>query len=484
MGTDTGPADTADAADTTDNGNTTDHAAVDGSHTADRPGAARSRRVAAAVDRHWFWLLVATAGLALGAATVGRFVLEPFAMHPDAALFQHAGWYILEGATPYVDIWDLKPPLIYVVTTGLAAVAGGDMAVLHVLSVVLSVLTVGGGVVLVGVLTHRLTGDGVAAYAAGASLFVVPTMYAFPSLGIRPKYFAFLFGVGGLLLAVDDRPLASGAAAATAAGFWQLGAGIAPLVVAIGYQRGGRERAIRAVAGGFLVAVCVVAPFVAAGLAVPLVVETVLAPVYAVERYTVAGRLLGVVLEVGLAGVAFLALGGGGWRRGLVSDRSRYWWVAVGGGAYALQVFLEMQGAIELVFLFAFAGIGVGYVVAARDSPEHRLRVLAVIAVLVAANGYWAVGPVRPVNDEVAAAHAAAEVPDYATLPDRPADAPSMRTIYWDKRRPERCHYRYGDKQRYFAATTGGDLQRTTCGEWPFDRPPREWLLDRLQPTR
>ncbi len=459
-----------------------DSAEPTASDSADPTTDDRVRRVETVVERHWFRLLVATAGLALGAATAGRFVLEPFAMHPDSALFQHAGWYILQGATPYVDFWDLKPPLIYAVTTVLAAVAGGDMAVLHVLSVLVSVVAVGAGVLLVGVLTHRLTGDGVASYAAGGSLFVVPTMYAFPGLGIRPKYFAFACGVGALVLAVDDRPLASGAAAATAAGFWQLGAGLAPLVVAIGYRRGSRPAAARTVVGGLLVAVAVVAPFVAAGLATPLFVETILAPVYGVEQYTVAGRLLAVVVEVGLAGVAFLVLGAWGWRRGLVAARSRYWWVAAGGVTYALLAFLEMQGAIELVFLFAFAGVGVGCVVAARESPERRLRVLAVLAVLVAANGYWAAGPVTPVKDEVAAAQATLSAPDYAHLPERPADAPSMSTIYWNELEPDRCHYRYGKKQRYFAAATGGDLERSTCGEWPFDAPPRKWLLERLIP--
>lgn len=307
-------------------------------------------------------------------------------------------------------------------------------------------------------------------------------MYAFPSLGIRPKYFAFLFGVAALVFAVDDRPLASGAAAAVAAGFWQLGAGVALLVVAMGYDRGGWTAAARTVAGGLLVAVAVVGPFVATGLATPLFVETVLAPLYGVERYTVAGRLLGVVVEVGAAGVLFLALGALGWWRCLATAGPGSRWVAVGGGLYALQVFLEMQGAIELVFLFAVAGVGVGAVVAAREAPARRLRILAVLAVLAAANGYWAAGPVTPVRDAATAARADASVPEYERLPDRPADAPSMTTIYWEQRRPERCHYRYGKKQRHFAAATGGDIEASTCGEWPFDRPPDAWLLSRVLP--
>ncbi|WP_254839044.1 DolP-mannose mannosyltransferase [Natronomonas marina] len=433
------------------------------------------------LDRHWLSLLVATVVVVFAGATAGRFLLTPFAVNRDSALFQHAGWYVLQGATPYVDFFDVKPPLIYAVTAVLAALSGGNMAVLHLLSVAVGTAAVGAGVVLVGVLTHRLTGDGTAAYAAGVSLFVFPTVYAFPSLGIRPKYLAFCFGMGALVLAVDDRPGASGAAAAASAGFWQLGVLVAGLVVAVGYRRGGRRGAALAVAGGVAVAAAVVAPFVAAGLVVPLVVETVVAPVYAVERYTLAGRLLEAIVEVGVAGVALLVVGAYGWIRGL--DRAgRYWWVAVGGAAYALQALLEMQGAIELVFLFAFVGVGAGAVVAGRRSSDRRLRVLAVVILLAAANGYWAAGPVTPIKDEVEAAQESVGVSDYERLPERPADAPSMSTVYWEKRRPERCHYRFGKKQRYFAAETGGSLEKSRCGQWPFASPPREWLLERALP--
>jgi hypothetical protein len=238
----------------------------------------RLRRLEERIDRHWLPLLVATVAVVLAAATVGRHLLTPLAVSRDSALFQHAGWYVLRGATPYVDFFDVKPPLIYAVTTVLAALSGGNMAVLHLLSVAVAAAAVGSGVVAVGVLTHRVTGDGTAAYAAGVSLFVFPTVYAFPSLGIRPKYLAFCFGVGALVWAVDDRPAASGAAAAASAGFWQLGALVAALVVAVGYRRGGRRGTGLTVAGGVAVAAAVVAPFVAAGLTVPLVVETIIAP--------------------------------------------------------------------------------------------------------------------------------------------------------------------------------------------------------------
>lgn len=432
------------------------------------------------IDRNWLSYLAVSAAVVLVVSTVIQFAGDPFDVNRDSALFQHAGWYITQGATPYVDFWDLKPPLIYAVTTVLAVLSGGNMAVLHVLSVLAAVLAVWSGVVLVGVLTHRLTGDGFAAVVAGLTMFVVPTVYLFPVSGIRPKYFAFCFGVAALVLAVDDRPAASGAAAAASAGFWQLGGGLALLVVAMGLQRGGWRAAGRTVAGGLAVAAAVVLPFAAAGLAVPLFVEVVLASVYGVEGYTLAGRLLAVVVEIGVPGVVFGAVGAYGWSRGFAHDHEQYWLVASGSVLYAGQIFLEMQGAIELILLFVFLAVGVGVLVAHAPTPDRRWRVVAVVALLAVAGGYWAIAPVTPVKDEIAATQAELDGPKYETLPPIPEGAPSIQTIYWEKRQPEMCHYRFGEKQRAFMAQTGGDLEKSQCGQWPFDEPPKEWLLGGL----
>ena len=114
----------------------------------------------ARIDANWFGLLVGVTTALVSLVTVFLFSQNPFYVNKDSALFQHAGWWITEGGRLYVDIWDLKPPLIYFVTTVLAVVSVGDMALLHVLSIALTVVVVVGGVILVGVLTHRLTDDG------------------------------------------------------------------------------------------------------------------------------------------------------------------------------------------------------------------------------------------------------------------------------------------------------------------------------------
>jgi len=431
------------------------------------------------VETNWFELLVWGTATLSGLATIVQFARNPFFITDDSALFQHAGWYIGQGATLYVDIWDLKPPLIYAVTTVLAFLSGGNMAALHVLSVVVATGTVAGGIVLVGVLTHRLTDDGIASLAAAGTMFVVPSVYAFPAAGIRPKYFAFLFAVAALLLAVDDRPMASGAAAAVCAGFWQLGGAIAILVVGVGWHRHSRAGLARTILGGLVVTAAVVLPFVLAGLSVPLFVEVLLAPIYGVEQYTLPGRLLEFVLELGYS-VLLVPIGAYGWWRAIAANYDRYWWVGAGGTIYVLQIFLELQGAIEAILLLLFLALGVGLLVA-RVEPPQRSFVIVLVLLLAVSSLYWESGLYDPAREAVETAHRAHSIPTYDELPADPEGVPSMQTIYWEKLKPETCHYRLGDKQKYFEHVTGGSLTKSECGQWPFGQPPAAWFLEKIR---
>ena len=440
-----------------------------------------------AIDTHWFRILLVGSTLLVSVATVLMFAENPFYVNKDSALFQHAGWSILNGADLYVDIWDLKPPLIYFVTVVLAALSFGDMAVLHVLSVIVAVGTVVAGITLVGVLTHRLTDDGFASVVAGLTMFILTSVYSFPYAGIRPKYFVFLCGVGALVLAVDDRPFLAGAAGAAAAGFWQLGAPIAFLVVGMSLQRNGRDGLWRAVAGGLTVTVLTVAPFVLQGNAIPLFVEAVLAPIYGVEGYTVVGRLLMFVIQIGY-GVLIVPFAVYGWGRAVVDDYAEYWWVAAGGVIYSFQLFLEFQGAIELVLLFIFLALGVGLLVAYGSTPSRRSIVAGCVVLLVVTSGYWNLSwavsgsPEPPLQNAVEAEHDEWEVPKYDSLPDDPEGWPSMQEIYWEQLQPDQCHYRLGLKQQYFEQETGGTLYKSTCGQWPFEEPPAQWIVGSLSP--
>lgn len=439
------------------------------------------------IDTHWFQVLLVGSGVFVTLSTLLKFAQSPFYVNKDSALFQHAGWSMLNGADLYVHIWDLKPPLIYYVTVVLSALSFGNMTVLHILSIIVSVAAVVGGITLVGVLTHRLTDDGFASVVAGGTIFVLTSVYSFPYAGIRPKYFAFLCTAGALVLAVDERPFAAGAVGAMAAGFWQLGAPIALLVVGMSFQHNGRRGLMRAIGGGVTATVLTVAPIVVQGHAVPLFVEVVLAPIYGVEGYTIVGRLLRFIIEIGY-GVLVVPLAVYGWGVALADDYTEHWWVGAGGSIYLLQLFLEFQGAIELILLFVFLSLGVGLLVANHSTPSRKLMIGGFVALMIVTSGYWNLSgdfqstPSPPPRDMVEAEYETQDVPAYDSLPEDPEGWPSMQTIYWEKRQPEYCHYRLGDKQKYFEQETGGTLYKETCGQWPYEKPPGKWLIDMLNP--
>jgi hypothetical protein len=410
--------------------------------------------------------------------TVYKFAKEPLFISMDSALFQHAGWYITQGAMPYTDIWDIKPPLIYGVTTLLALASGGNMVVLHLLSIATAVLVVSAGVALVGLLTHRLTGDGWASLVAAGAMFTIPTLYMYPYAGIRPKYFAFACVAGSLVLAVDERYGWAGALAAAAAGFWQLGLPTTGVVVAMAAVRGGRGSAARAVGGGLVVAVLTVAPFVLTGNGIPLYLEAVVVPMYGVDRYTMVGRLYEIVVELGY-GLAVIPLGLYGLVAAVQRDR-RYWWVLLGAGLYLLGFRFEMGGAIDAMLLYAFLAVGIGAFVASLDSPERRRLVGGVVAAAVVLSLAWSFGPVTPVKDAIEDSYEQDDI--YDDIPERPGGVPETETIYWEKQRPATCNYHFSKKQIHFEYLTDGLQTRSDCGTWPFDRDPLEWTLDALWP--
>ncbi|WP_335998614.1 DolP-mannose mannosyltransferase [Halorientalis halophila] len=434
------------------------------------------------IEAHWFPLLAGGAIALVLVGTLIQAVDNPWHVSSDSALFQHGGWYITQGATPYVDFWDLKPPLIYAVTTVLAVLSGGNMAVLHVLSVLAAIGAIAAGVTAVGVLNYRLTGDGLASVAAGWSVFAVTTLFTYPYAGIRPKYMTFCVGMVALLLAYDERWLASGAAAAVAAGFWHLGAPLAALVLAMSYYDGRRAGLLRAVGGAALVTALVLLPFVLTDNLVPLFVEVVLTPLYGAGEYPLASRLIEPIYEVGW-GVLLFPIGMYGWFRAADGDWSRYWWVAVGGITYQVLFFVEMAGAIDAALAIPFAGLGVGALIADTPTPSRRTLLLGLVVLLVAGSYYWnADGTVTPIRDRIGEQQESWGEIDYGPLAAEPPGVPDMQTIYWEQLKPDTCHYRLDNKQRAFVFQTGGTLLEPTCGEWPFDQPPVPWIFDRVTP--
>lgn len=391
--------------------------------------------------------------------------LNPPTVTTDPAFYQHVGWYVTRGAVPYVDIWSINPPLTFVVAAFLSVVAGGNPSLQHALGVLVTFAAVAGAVLLTGRLAADITGNHAAAIAAGLVLLAPAEVYGLPPYGLRSQFFALPFGVLALVLAQRSRPVASGASAAVAAGFWQPGGVIALLVVGIAAQRHGWAGAARATAGGLAVAVAVVLPFLAVGAAGPMIAQTVLAPLLGQEPYTLLSRTYRLVLAMGYATV-LLPAAVAGWSLSALKASDR-WWIPVGGLGYGLQVyFVNFNGSLDAVLLLVFVALGVAVVVAALPTGRRRW-VLAAVVLLVATGPIWHLAPTVPPRETVESRYERADPDANPALVAAEWYPPDLRVTYWQQRRPASCHVRLSHTELRWIAMTSAEFHDRRCGVWP-----------------
>jgi hypothetical protein len=431
-------------------------------------------RDASFVERHWRLVLGTVATLVQALSVARAFSPTPPTTNIDAVFFQHAGWYVTQGAVPYVDIWDIKPPLAIETTTVLAAFAG-DPLTLHLVSVTLTAGAAVGCSLLIGVLAHRLTDDGLAALLAGCTLLAMPAFYRLSANGFRPKYLTLLFGLGALALALRNRPLLAGAAAAASAGYWQYGVIFAVLVVGIAVRARdrrvlARRTLVRQFVGMALVTAVAVVPIALSGALVPMLVEVIYVPLTTQGAQPVFERLGKLLFYLAYALVP-VAIG----LYGLATARGRferYWWVLAGVAWGALQILVDLDSAPDLYLLVTFVSFGVALAVA-RASPARRRRIVTALATVVLLNALWTGGfvanPVENVHSTDDGSAGALRAVSESVDVSRPGDPPrygiaGVRSLYWNEEIPSSCHYRLSETERDWLAKTDRPYRESRCG--------------------
>lgn len=387
----------------------------------------------------------------------------PVGMRPpmlDSIIFEYVGWYLSVGGRLYVDVWEVKPPLPYEITALLAVLAGGEPTTLHWLGVGVSAVAAIGSALVAGAVVKDLTGDEVAAFAAGAALYVLPAFHWRAGYGFKVKYLVPLLLLGSLYLARRDRYGTSGALAGAVAASWQIAVVVPVLAAAESARRGGRAAAGRSVVAAAGVVGLTFLPVVAWGAVEAMVTETLLVPLLVGEDRTtldqlrLARTLLGGALPVAALGIVGIVLA--------VRRRPRAtWWVAAGTAWFALVVvFVDLDAPPDLFPLMAMLSVGVGLLLglAGGDQRPAALLVAIIAVVSVATAGGFGFGA-SPLN----------QPPPIAYEPDReisPPYSPVERAhLFWRPERPETCRVFFGPTQHELVQRTGGELTPATCGE-------------------
>ena len=406
-------------------------------------------------------LLLAVPSHALGAWRVLAGV--PPGMRPptlDSIIFEYVGWYLTVGARLYVDVWELKPPLPFELTALLAVLAGGDPVVLHRLGVGVSILAAVGTAVVAGALVRDLTGDEVAAFAAGAALYVYPAFHWRAAYGFKVKYLVPLFVLAALYGARRDRHVAGGVLAGAAAASWQLAVVAPVLVAAESWRRAGPEGARRTALGAVGVVALSLAPVVAWSAVEAMVAETLLVPLLVTEEGSVLEqvRLVRVLLggsipvaSLGLVGVVVAAA-----RRPRAT-----WWLPVGVAWFGLMALLvDLDGPPDLFPVLAFLAVGVGLLlglVGGDQRPAAVLVALTAVLAVTTAGGFGLAG--SPLNQPGPVEYQ----PDREVAP--PYDPVERAHLFWTPARPETCRVFLGRTQYREIQLTGAPVAPATCGE-------------------
>lgn len=398
----------------------------------------------------------------------------PPVLSADAALYQHGGWYITVGGVPYVDIFDVKPPVAFELPAILALLTGGDPTLLYAASVFTTGAAAVAVVALVGTLVYDLTDDHWAALCAEVAVLAFSVLFWYPAKGFRPKLFVLAFGLGSLVLARRCRTASAGTLAALAAGTWQLGAFFPLAVCGLVWRRSGAlGRALAAMAGTTVV---VVAPIVLQGGTTAMVVEAVLIPLTDAEGQSLSFAVVKAIFLLGFAApVVFV-----GTIAGALAVRSRRdaWWVSAGVIWFAVQVYLDLDWYPDLFALVTFAAIGLGLVVASpwpSISVDTRRGVVAAVAFVVALNAtlLLGIGPFAGYSPADASQSAAGSAFVAYTPPDPvpPEHGPFydvsqgqyMNDLYWNQQIPPYCHYRFAGSETWWLERTDRTY-RTPCG--------------------
>ncbi|AWB26402.1 DolP-mannose mannosyltransferase [Halococcoides cellulosivorans] len=427
----------------------------------------------------------------------------------DSALFQYMGWSMTQGGLPYVDIWDLKPPLIYYVTAGLGALTRGNVHVLHLAGVSLTTATAVGSVLALGTITHRQTGDRKLALAAGLSLLSLPAFYQIPLGGVRPKYFALLFGLVGLYLILEEHPGLAGASTAIAAGFWHWAAIYPLLAVAIAILRS-RRQALWVVASGLVVTILVLVPFAVRGALDTMIAEVVLTMLLVGSESQFVGiRVVKLFVVYGYGSIV-VPLGVLGAAMTLTRRYRRDWWIAAGTGWFLVQILVvDFDWRADLLHLAAFFALGIGvlgshrdlwrrlsdrlvdavsgrssarFLVAGLDRHSGPSIVLGVAILAALAGPVWAGGmelvvdvlPLGPIEPWIP--HKAPVVDLFRTLtrgsatvePPPRYGLPDLQDLFLSKSSVPECHVRLSTTERNLMEALEVTHETTPCGD--FDR--------------
>lgn len=405
---------------------------------------------------------------------------------PDPALFQHAGWYVTQGARMYIDIWDPKPPAVIETTAILSILSGGDVYIHHSLSIFATICAMVTSAVLITLIVQEMTEEYLSGILSGIVFISFPFVLINPFHGFGVKAFTVMFGLLSIYAAKSNKPALAGGSAVLSAAYWQFSL----IFVLIAFLILPQRRLRRFVAGGIVTGGIIMAPIIYWGAVIPMVVETIIAPASGGEVQSFLYRLVKGVLalswSIPLCVIGVLGI------FSHIRKRSEDWdWLLLFIMWFSLQIFvLDYDGSDDLMYGFVLVAIGVGllYDYELKSYPKRGLRGFVLALVLFNTLTLGGVGivdhsEIHGDDDDSAllpkfvlwtAHHAGYE--EYQLGGSSPADLyevespygpEKVKELFWNKTIPTSCHYRLSGLELAWINETSDTYIQESCGTLP-----------------
>lgn len=446
---------------------------------------------------NWSWFL-------LGVLTVSQFFISIrtyldrslTAVSEDVLMYSHYGWYITEGAIPYVHYWDPKAPLTHEFSASLALLSGGDMFILYILGIIAT----GTAAVLTGYFAGQLvytTGGWRGGLFAGLGVYTFVGFHQIAAVGYRPKPFTALLGILGLYLILIDKPFFGGLVSACSAAFWQPGVIFPLLVVGIAAVNYGRRALIRTLSGVVTAIIIVVGPFLIWWDFEAVIGAAVFAPLVSSGQVTLLSVLVSAFKLVNFLkySTVFLVVGIVGALRLAYHDLQTNWWLGAGTIWFGFQIlFLDFDGYADLLLAFPFFVVAAGYYYEHLSINYQRIFQLTVVVLFlisVLVSGGVGIG-FSPMNDSQsvtvldeplynAAVFSFAEAAGMSPRNNEAIDQarasgadnlngstfagalPPAHEIYWEKKPPSQCLYWVNKQSVSYFRTTNTSPTQPRC---------------------
>ena len=388
--------------------------------------------------RHGEMTIVLTATALMLAIAIPRLLRPKPPIGPDAFMFEYGGWVLVNGGQPYVTFWDVKPPGVYYFTGILSLLSGGNMAVLHWLSVGVNCASVIVSCVLIIRTIGQLSDSYHGGLIGGVAFLAYPSVFALPATGFRPKFVVLAITAGSLYLYSRDRALASVTLATLAPAFWQLSA-VLPLTLALFTISNRKSAALPIAYRSGIITAAVSIPIVAISGWTPVVAEVVIAPIIGSEsfeplRHVSRGRYY-------LRFAAPIAVLGGVELLWQAIDRENLWLLAPSVLFVLMVIFIDLDGPADLLLPYLFISVGVGLFAGRLDDSLQHIMAIGVL-VLVGANILFYLSTSSPGYIPPAAG-----TENYSHMDIR---------LFWEQRFPKSCHIRLSQVERIWIEDNSG----------------------------